>query len=211
MPADLSASFTLAKSDSNHEAHSAITLSMLESLRTVQDLTKQKYISITMRKIAISILSAALLLICTLEVKAQGRQVAQGQTLQDIWADAAGFASFTWARDVDGSEIYSSAVYLSLSDNQLSIYNTYNTAPLGHLARCGGLGCDLGRGQLLANLEVARQGQNLFTVTSTSDKASFLQGAQCRIDEGYLQVLKCSSLRGPNSEMPSIFTFSPGT
>lgn len=164
-----------------------------------------------MKKIAISILSVALLLSCTLEAKAQGLKVAQSQTLQDSWADAPGFASFTWARDEDGREIYSSSVYLSVSDNQLSIYNTYNTAPLGHLARCGGLGCDLGKGQLLATLEVVKQGQNLFTVTSTSDKASFLQGAQCRIDESYLQVFKCFSLRGPNSEMPSIFTFSPGT
>ena len=217
MLADRSASFTLAKSGSNNEAelqalaHSAITLPMLKSVRTVQSIQEQKYTSITMKKIAISILSTALLLSCTSEVKAQSLQVAQNQTLQDSWADAPGFASFTWARDEDGREIYSSAVYLSLSGNQLSIYNTYNAAPLGHLARCGGLGCDLGRGQLLANLEVVKQNRNLFTVTSTSDKVSFLQGAQCRIDESYLQVFECFSLRGPNSEMPSVFRFSPGT
>lgn len=166
---------------------------------------------IAMKKIAISILGAALLLSCPLKVKAQGLQVAQSQTLQDNWGNATGFASFVWSRSEDGGEIYASTVYLSLSGNKLSIYNTYNAAPLGHLARCGGLGCDLGKGQLLANLEVVKQGQNLFTVTSTSDKVSFLQGAQCRIEESYLQVFKCFSLRGPNSDMPSVFTFSPGT
>ncbi len=217
MLADRSVSFILVKSGSSDElesqslAHNAITLPMLKSFRTVQNLQKQKHMSIAVGKIAISILSAALLLSCGLEVKAQRLQVAQNQTLQDSWADAPGFASFTWIRDEDGGEMYSSTVYLSLSGNNLDIYNTYNAAPLGHLARCGDLGCDLERGQLLANLEVVKQDQNLFTVKSTSDKVSFLQGAQCRIDESYLQVFECFSLRGPNSEMPSVFTFSPGT
>ena len=217
MPAERSASFTLARSGSNNEvelpslAHSAIPTSRPKRCFRTFQTYKNKYTSTTMEKIAISILSAALLLSCTLEVKAQRLQVAQNQTLQDSWTDAPGFASFTWARDEDGREIYSSAVYLTLSDNQLSIYNTYNAAPLGHLARCGGLGCDLGRGQLLATIEVVKQGQHLFTVMSTSDKASFLQGAQCRIDESYLQVFECFSLRGPNLEMPSVFMFSPGT
>lgn len=166
---------------------------------------------VNLKRIGLLGFGAALLLSCTLETKAQTLQVAQSQTLQDSWADAPGFASFTWARDEDGRELYSSTVYLALSDNQLSIYNTYNAAPLGHSARCGGLGCDLGRGQLLATLEVVKQSQNIFTVTNTSDRASFFQGAQCRIDESYLQVFKCFSLRGPNSEMPSIFTFSPST
>lgn len=172
----------------------------------------KKHISIAVKKTAISILSATLLLSCTtLEVQAQSLPLAQSQMLQDNWTDATGFARFTWSRDEDGGEVYSSAVYLSLSGNQLSIYNTYNAAPLGHLAQCGGLGCDLGKGDLLANLEVVKQGQNLFTVVNTSDNVSFLQGAQCRIEESYLQVFKCFSLRGPNSEMPSVFTFSPGT
>ena len=66
MLADRSVSFTLAKSDSEHEAilqasaYSAITLPILRSLHIVQNLTEQKHISITMKKIAISILSTAL-------------------------------------------------------------------------------------------------------------------------------------------------------
>jgi hypothetical protein len=168
-------------------------------------------ISIAMKEIAISILSAALLLSSTLEVKAQGLQVAQTPSLQSTWADGSGFSSFTWSRAEDGGEIYSSAVYLSLSGNRLSIYNTYNAAPLGHSARCGGLGCDLERGQLVADLEVVKQDQNLFTVISTSGNADFLQGASCAVEESYLQVFKCFSLRGPNSEIPSVFEFAPGS
>ncbi len=164
-----------------------------------------------MKRIVISILSVGLLLSHTLDAKSQRTQVAQTQTLETNWSDAPGFADFTWHRAEDDGEVYSSVVYLSLSGNKLSIYNTYNAAPLGHLARCGGLGCDLGTGQLLGILEVTQQDRNLFIVTNASDKTSFLQGAQCRVEESYLQVFECFSLRGPDAEVPSVFRFSPGT
>ena len=164
-----------------------------------------------MKNIVISILSAAFLLIGTSSARAQGVPLAQSQTLETVWADGSGFASYEWFRTEDEGELYASAVYLSLSDNSLSIYNTYNAAPLGHSARCGGLGCDLGKGQLLATLEVVSQGSNRYTVVNTSEKTSFLQGAQCRVAGSYFQFFECFSLSGPSADLPSTFRFSPGT
>ena len=130
-----------------------------------------------MKKNIITALSAVLLLCGVSDATAQGVPLAQARTLEAGWVDSSGFTSFAWLRSDDNRELYSSAVYLSLSGNKLSIYNTYNAAPLGQLARCGGLGCDLGKGQLLATLEVVPQGSNRYLVTNASQKASFLQGA----------------------------------
>lgn len=164
-----------------------------------------------MKNIVASVLSAAFLLISASGVGSQEVSLAQAQTLETDWADGPGFASYAWLRAEDNRELYSSAVYLSLSGNSLSIYNTYNAEPLGHSARCGGLGCDLGKGQLLATIEVMPQGGNRYSVVTASQKASFLQGAQCRVAESYLQVFECFSSSGPNVDLPSAFRFSPGT
>lgn len=164
-----------------------------------------------MKNIVISVLSAGFLLMGTSGARAQGVLLAQARTLETGWTDGAGFANYAWLRTEDEGELYASAVYLSLSGNSLSIYNTYNAAPLGQLARCGGLGCDLGKGQLLATLEVVPQGNNRYTVTSASQKASFLQGAQCRVVEDYMQVFECFASSGPMADLPSTFRFSPGT
>lgn len=164
-----------------------------------------------MKNIVISVLSTAFLLIGTSGARAQGVTLAQAQTLETVWADGSGFANYVWLRTEDEGELYSSAVYLSLSGNSLSIYNTYNAAPLGHSARCGGLGCDLGKGQLLATLEVVPQGSNRYTVINTSEKTSFLQGAQCKVTGSYFQFFECFSPSGPSADLPSTFRFTPGT
>lgn len=164
-----------------------------------------------MKNIAISVLSAAFLLMGTSGARAQEVPLAQSQTLETAWAYDSGFANYAWLRTEDEGELYSSAVYLSLSGNSINIYNTYNAAPLGHSARCGGLGCDLGKGQLLATIEVAPQGGNRYSVVAASQKASFLQGAQCRVAGSFPQVFECFSSSGPSADLPSIFRFSPGT
>ena len=164
-----------------------------------------------MKNITISIMSIAFLLIATLDSRAQEMLVAQTQTLESTWTDGYGFTNFTWLRSDDNRELYSSTVYLSLSGNSLDIYNTYSAAPLGHLARCGGLGCDLGKGQLLASVEFTQQNDGTYFVTSASDKADFLQGASCAVNESFLPVLECFSSRGPGADISSIFRFLPGT
>jgi hypothetical protein len=133
-------------------------------------------------------------------------------TLESAWTDGTGFTSYTWSRASDGGSFYSSSIYTVVSGNTLSIYNTYMSEPLGQFARCGGLGCDLERGELVATIEFAYQSSNTFVVQSASPRASFLQDAQCRITGEYMKVLECSAPRGPSVQnLPSIYTFVPGT
>lgn len=164
-----------------------------------------------MNKFVTSVLSASLLLSANSVVIAQEVLVAQTQTLETSWRDGAGYTDFSWLRSEGNRELYSSTVYIAVSGNSVDIYNTYNAAPLGQLARCGRLGCDLGRGQLIAELSVVPQGGNRYVVQSASQSASFLQGAQCRVAESYVQVFECFSLSGPNADLPSVFRFSPGS
>ncbi|MBE9009140.1 hypothetical protein IQ250_02850 [Pseudanabaenaceae cyanobacterium LEGE 13415] len=134
------------------------------------------------------------------------------RTLRQAWSDANGFVSFGWLRAEDGGEIYSSAVYVEVKQNTLNIYNTYKLDPFGKNARCGGLGCDLGKGQVVGTLNFEPQGSQ-FIVRNASGQASFLKGARCRVAEGYVKVLECTSTQNPASRagMSSIFRFTPGT
>jgi len=142
--------------------------------------------------------------------------------LAKAWVDGSGFATFSWIRGEDKGTLYQSAIYLELNRNKLSIYNTYNRAPLGMYTRCGGLGCDLGKGSLVGTLNFKKQ-QDTFIVESATGQSSFLKGAQCTLDESRLLVsaiLECRTnktplplppIGTPRNDMPSIFIFSPGT
>jgi hypothetical protein len=132
-------------------------------------------------------------------------------TLEAAWANR-GFTAFSWIRMDDSHSLYNGTVYTEVTGNTLSIYNSYLRSPLGQLARCGGLGCDLGKGALIATLEVEPQG-NSFIVKSASGSASFLQGAVCNVlQTDYPPVLECISNQSPAfSNIPSRFRFSPGT
>lgn len=134
-------------------------------------------------------------------------------SLSKAWEDGNGFTSFEWLSAKDNETIYSSAVYTEVNQNTLSIYNTYNRAPLGQYARCGGLGCDLGKGQLVATVKFERKGSG-FIVREASSKAGFLVGAQCRLVDSYMVILECKSNKSPaigTVNIPSIFRFAPGT
>jgi hypothetical protein len=133
-------------------------------------------------------------------------------TLESAWTDGTGFTSYIWSRATDGGSLYSSSIYTVVSGNTLSIYNTYMSEPLGQFARCGGLGCDLGRGELVATIEFASQANGSFVVQSASSRASFLQDAQCRIIGEHMKSLECRAPHGPSVQnLPSTFTFIPGT
>lgn len=134
------------------------------------------------------------------------------RSLSQAWSDAnKAFVSFSWSRAEDNQEIYSSALHTEISQNTLSIYNTHKLDPFGKNARCGGLGCDLGKGQLVATLKFEPKG-NRFIVREASSKAGFLTGAQCRLVAGYMVVLECTSNKSPaSSNMPSIFRFTPSS
>lgn len=134
------------------------------------------------------------------------------RSLSQAWSDAnKAFMSFSWLRPEGNQIIYSSALYTETNQNTLSIYNTYKLDPFGKNARCGGLGCDLGKGQLIAILKLESKGSR-FIVREASGKAGFLAGAQCRLVADYMTVLECISNKSPvSSNMPSIFRFAPGS
>jgi len=137
-------------------------------------------------------------------------------TLENEFVEWA-FVGYEWLSANDRSSIYESTIYIEVKGNTMSIYNTYNREPLGRIASCGGLGCDLGKGSLLATLSFANQG-NAYVVRDASQKAAFLKGSRCKVVPDAMPVLECFSNQAPTPgdgrnylNMPSIIKFVPGT
>lgn len=153
---------------------------------------------------------AGLHLLAGTTVTAQQRS----SSLASRWSNAAttAFMRFTWRRIEGDATLYSSDLSTELTGNTLRIFNAYKRDPFGKYARCGGLGCDLARGQLVSTISFESSG-GAFIVRSASGSASFLTGSQCML-RGVrdMQELVCRSSKTPASvAMPSIFVFSPGT
>jgi hypothetical protein len=131
--------------------------------------------------------------------------------LSQAWTDAhQNFVTYRWLSP-GGDTIYSSTLYTEISQNTLSIYNTYVRDPFGSNAICGGLGCDLGKGQLIATLRFESQGSR-FIIRQTSGRTDFLLGAQCHLVDSYMTVLVCTSNNSPMPySRPNIFRFSPAS
>lgn len=100
------------------------------------------------------------------------------------------FAHYEWVSPDSGEPIYESGIYIVVQGNKMSIYNTYNRYPLGTAAQCGGFGCDLGKGSLLATLDFVKQG-NDYIVRNASQRAAFLQGSRCKVVEFATTILEC--------------------
>lgn len=133
------------------------------------------------------------------------------QSLPDFWTGQ-GFAFLQWLRVEDESVLYRSEVFMTTDSNQLNVYNTFKKEPFGSLARCGGLGCDLEQGNLVATLTFASGQNGTLLVSAATGSARFMQGARCQIEQSYLPVLTCYTEQGPNSiNVPSMIRFSPGT
>lgn len=152
-------------------------------------------------------LAAALL---SLSPQSMAQQV--GATLEQKWAGANGFATYQWIR-VDGRHtLYSSDIAMTTSGNRTSFMNTFKVAPFGQFSRCGGLGCDLGVGQKMAQVDFAPKGDH-FVVTNASGGLAFLLGSTCFLVDSYMSILECRSSKTPTGhlDMPSIYRFVPGT
>lgn len=137
---------------------------------------------------------------------ARSQPIAQqtSPTLEEAWPYDNNFVVYEWLRS-DRSKLYSHALEVQLAGNKLSLYNTHLSEPLGQNVRCGGFGCDLATGSLVAALTFERQG-NLFVVREASERASFLQGAKCKITA---HILECTSTKSPprSANFPGIFRF----
>lgn len=132
-----------------------------------------------------------------------------------------GYATYELARS-DGSILYSSTVFLEVAGNQVYVYNTYLRDPLGSFSRCGGLGCDLGRGSRIGSLSFRNTVHNqspIYSILNSDGQASFMQGSICQvIDDNVFDKLMCRTLQGPHPEMTgtnwrdqTYVIFTPGT
>ena len=142
----------------------------------------------------------------------QSRAQQNGVTLGQKWDGANGFAVYEWVRIEDREKLYSNAIAIKTSGIKASFFNTFKTAPFGQFARCGGLGCDLGVGRKIAQVDFAPRG-DYFVVTRASGGLAFLLGSACYLVGNYMLILECGSAKTPagNVDMPSIYRFVPGT
>lgn len=157
-------------------------------------------------------LSASALMVAFLCLPLQSKAQQNSVTLERKWDGANGFAIYEWVRLEGRETLYSSAIAIKTSGNKVSFFNTFKAAPFGQLARCGGLGCDLGVGQKIAEVDFAPRGDHL-VVTSASGSLAFLLGSACHLIGDYVYTLECRSAKTPagSLDMPSIYRFVPGT
>lgn len=126
---------------------------------------------------------------------------------------ANGFFSYTWLRPEDREPLYKSAVFAVSKGNKLCVYESVHQDPFGSLARCGGLGCDLKKGELVAILEFKPNTDGTLLVQSATGSTSFMRGAVCQVDKSYLPKLVCRPSQSPASQVQgdAIIVFAPAS
>jgi len=129
----------------------------------------------------------------------------------DLGAD--GFFSYTWLRLEDEKPFHESVVFAVSKGNTLCLYQSIQQDPFGSLALCGGLGCDLKRGELVAILEFKPNTDGTLLVQSVTGLVSFMRGAVCQVDASYLPTLVCRSSQSPSSQVQgdAIIVFAPAS
>ncbi|NER81882.1 MAG: hypothetical protein F6K42_20420 [Leptolyngbya sp. SIO1D8] len=139
--------------------------------------------------------------------------LAQEPGLEDDLLGFDGFYSYSWQLPENERPIYQNAVFVLSRGNNLCVYQTVQLDPFGSLALCGGLGCDLEKGELIAELEFTPNADGTLLVQSTTGLASFMRGAVCQVDASYLPTLVCRSPQSPNSQVQGdvIIFFAPAS
>jgi hypothetical protein len=124
-----------------------------------------------------------------------------------------GFISYQWLRPEDKEPLYQSTLFMTTNGNIMCLYQSAYKDPFGSLARCGGLGCDLNRGELVSILEFKQNTDGKLVVHSPTGSASFLRGAVCQVDADYVPTLVCRSSQSPSPEVQgdAIIIFAPAS
>ncbi|MFN6564216.1 MAG: hypothetical protein RMY28_031105 [Nostoc sp. ChiSLP01] len=124
-----------------------------------------------------------------------------------------GFISYQWLRPGNKEPLYQSTLFMTSKGNKLCLYQSAYQDPFGSLALCGGLGCDLKRGELVSILEFKPSNDGKLVVHSTTGSASFLRGAVCQIDADYVPTLVCRSSQSPSRQVQgdAIIVFAPAS
>lgn len=134
--------------------------------------------------------------------------------LQSEWNfGSGGFATYNWSRPGGERPAYSKPVYLVVRGNLMCIHQTLSRAPFGSQYRCGGLGCDLKRGELISVIGFTDSSEGELIVDSADGAAAFMRGAVCTIETSYLPVMTCNVSRNPvpTLDEESVITFAPAS
>ena len=132
-------------------------------------------------------------------------------TLQPALGYKSAISYYRWVRAKDREVLYSSTIAVKVFKNQMSLFRTCKSDPLGSLARCGALGCDLGIGDPIGVVQFQYDGAR-FVVANATGSTKFLRGATCEVTSSvYGGVLSCASSNTPSTiTMQSVYEFAPG-
>ena len=125
---------------------------------------------------------------------------------------APGYYQYYLGRAEDNKVLYQSAVFLQPVGDKVSIYREIKKDPLGKFTRCGGLGCDLEKQDLIGTLDIANSSSGLRVVGATGS-SKFLLNSICSYQEGPNDYsLFCRSKTLPNGvTMDTAVAFIPGS
>ena len=65
-----------------------------------------------------------------------------------------GFYTYLLGRAEDNKVLYKSIIFLEPEEEKISIYRAIGKDPLGRYTRCGGLGCDLEKQDLIGTINI---------------------------------------------------------
>jgi hypothetical protein len=94
-----------------------------------------------------------------------------------------GYYQYYVGRAEDNKVLYQSTVFLKPVGEKVSIYRTVKKDPLGKFIRCGGLGCDLEKHDLIGTLNIKNSSSGLRVVRATGS-SKFLLNSICSYQEG---------------------------
>ena len=123
-----------------------------------------------------------------------------------------GYYTYLLGRAEDNKVLYKSIVFLEPEGEKISIYRAIGKDPLGRYTRCGGLGCDLEKQDLIGTVNITNSSSGLRVVAATG-ASKFLLNSTCSAKEDrFATSLFCRSKTLPNGQaMNTVVAFIPGS
>lgn len=123
-----------------------------------------------------------------------------------------GYYTYLLETAEDNKVLYKSIVFLEPEEEKISIYRAIGKDPLGRYTRCGGLGCDLEKQDLIGTINITNRSSGLRVVNATG-ASKFLLNSTCSAKEDrFATSLFCRSKTLPNGQaMNTVVAFIPGS